>query len=355
MTGGRLTRNINDLTVGYARARRDLGCRYTLGFYDRHPEADKQHRLVVDSRRRGVHLSYAARYTFPSQEQRKSMAVEAAYLIPQQFEGGGLRAHVFPLEPKDRKRWSAILVVDFPVEVAGAAAASTREFGVVVRHGTEVVHTFDRSISVGAKEAGSAASTPRVTFVEPVMLPPGTYALTAVLADPKGDRPFGRAVDLTLPPIPKREAILAGPILGRRRGDDVVVYGGGDAKGVVGDRLGARASFRPLLIDDVDRAEPLAALTEICAVRAKSKDGPWTISRHLETARGEPAGSLTDVSFHLTGGDLVQCQRLFDELPVPQLKPGRYTFRAVLVSVGQDLAPPTEGTAPFAVASASPN
>jgi VWFA-related protein len=52
MTGGRLTRNTNDLTIGYARARRDLGCRYTVGFYDitRRPTSDTRSASIAAGR-----------------------------------------------------------------------------------------------------------------------------------------------------------------------------------------------------------------------------------------------------------------------------------------------------------------
>lgn len=349
MTGGRLTERTNDYTLGYARARRDLGCRYALGFYDHHPEADKRHQVRVESRRKGVHLIYAARYTFPSEKERRVQGLEAAFLVPQQFEGGGLRAHLFPLQPQDAKRWSAILAVDFPAVLPRSPSDSTWEFGVVLRRGSDVVHSFNRSIAVRRPDDDFSGGGPRVTFVEPVTLPPGKYSLTAVLAAPEGATPFGRVVDLTVPPLPKREAILTGPILGRRRGNDVVVYGGGDAKGAAGDRLGARASFRPLLIDEVDRSEPLAALTHVCMLRPKAKDGPWSISRRLATADGTPAGSLADVTFNSNARTLVQCERLLDELPVPQLKPGRYTFRAVLATEGRKLDRMIEAAAPFAV------
>ncbi len=353
MTGGRLTSDTNDYTIGYARARRDLGCRYTLGFYDHHPEADKRHQVGVDSRRNGVHLNYAARYTFPSEKERRSRAIEAAFLVPQQFDGGGLRAHVFPLQPQDAKRWNSLLVVNFPAVLPRSASESTWEFGVVLRRGPDVAHSFNRSISVKRHVGDTSNDAPRVTFVEPVTLPPGNYALTAVLVSPEGSTPFGRVSDLTVPPLPKREAILTGPILGRRRGDDVVVYGGGDAKGAAGDRLGARDAFRPLLIDEVDRNEPLAALTHICILGPKAKDGPWSIARRLETAAGEPAGSLAGVAFNSSARAPVQCERLLDELPVQQLKPGRYTFRAVLAAAGDKGDQKTEAQAPFAVVTAS--
>ena len=352
MTGGRLTRNTNDYTIGYARARRDLGCRYTLAFYDHHPELNKQHRVEVNSRRSGVRLLYGARYSFPSKSERRARAIEAAFLIPRQFEGGGFRAHLFPVQPKDSKTWSAILTVDFPVELSAAADAAKREFGVVLQRGSTLVHSFNRTITVGRSAGGPRGAAPRVTFVEPVALPPGKYALTAVLSDPDGDKPYGASTDLALPEIPKREAILVGPILGRRRGDDVVVFGNGASRDAIADRAGDRSAFRPLLIDEVDRSEPLAALTHACVVRGKPKDGPWSVGRHLETTAGEVAGSLADVSFAARDQgkkSQVQCERLFDELPVPRLKPGGYTFRAVLTTVGHDLDKTTDAAAPFAV------
>lgn len=349
MTGGRLTHNTNDYTVGYARARRDLGCRYTVGFYDHHPEADKRHQVRVESLRAGVHLIYAARYTFPSKRERRTLGLEAAFLVPQQFEGGGLRAHLFHLQPTGAKDWSAILAVDFPVVFPASAGVSTREFGVVLRRGSTVVHTFNRSISLQSDGDNSRDAAPRVTFIEPVTLPPGRYSLTAVLSDPDGETPFGRVTDLTVPPIPKNQAILAGPILGRRRGNDVVVYGGGEAKGAAGDRVGTRGAFRPLLIDEVDRSEPLAALTHVCIVRPKGHGGPWSIARRLELADGAAGGTLAEVAFSPSAHTPVQCERLLDELPVPRLKPGRYTFRAVLATVGRKLEQTTEAQAPFAV------
>ena len=121
---------------------------------------------------------------------------------------------------------------------------------------------------------------------------------------------------MTVPPLPKREVILTGPILGRRRGNDVVVYGSGTEEGAAGDRLGARGAFRPLLIDDVDRTEPLAALTNACILRPKARDGPWSISRRLETDSGERAGSLADVTFAASARTPVQCESLLDKLPI---------------------------------------
>jgi hypothetical protein len=120
-----------------------------------------------------VDLIYGARYSVPSEKTRRRQALEAVFLVPKQFEDGGLRAHVFPLQPRDAKNWNAVLVVDFPVELPRSGMDATREFGVVLQRGTDVLHTFNRSISVKAHEEDSPGDAPRVTFVEPVTLPPG--------------------------------------------------------------------------------------------------------------------------------------------------------------------------------------
>jgi len=353
MTGGRLTNNNNDYTVGYARARRDLGCRYTIGFYDRHPEEDRRHTIRVESRRPGVHLTYPARYSFPSTKERQVLRLQAAYLVPQQFEGGGLRAHLFPLQPADAKTWNALLAVEFPVEIGERDDETTRDFGAVILRGNQPVHSFQRSISLrrteGAGSSRPGKSTPRVTFVEPVTLKPGKYSLTAVMADRQGDRPYGRADSLSLPDIPTREAILTGPILGRRRGDDVVVFGNGDAHKADTDRVGARDAFRPLLVDAVDRSEPLAALSTVCVIHPKAKSTPWTLHRELATASGDPAGALADLTFHPTGHSPIVCERYLDEVPVGKMKAGGYTFRAVLDRVGRGLDAPVDAKVPFKV------
>ena len=81
ITGGRLTASSNDFTIGYARARRDLGCRYTIGFYDRKPEEDRTHALRVESAVPGLIVHHASSYSFPSREARRRMTVQAAFMM----------------------------------------------------------------------------------------------------------------------------------------------------------------------------------------------------------------------------------------------------------------------------------
>jgi VWFA-related protein len=351
LTGGRLTRGTNDFTVGYARARRDLGCRYTIGFYDRKPEEDKRHALRVESRRAGVHLIHASAYSFPSPKERRLLAVQAAYLAPGMYEGGGMRAHVFPVEPQDARKWNALVAVDFPVPIDSEPGAATRrEFGIVLARGSEVATTFTRSVTLTATSAGSKAER-RLTFLEAAVLSPGRYTLTAVLSDPGGKDPWAAHADVEVPDIPKRGPFLAGPILGRRSGGDLVIYGAETDAGAPADRVGAAGSFRPLLVDEVDRAEPLAALTHVCVVKGRSEGG-WRVSRVLEAEDGTIAGSVPDTALGAFGKGAVRCERYLDELPVQRLRAGRYTFLAtiaMIATIGKLDLEPKSSRVPFAV------
>ena len=344
VTGGRLSQGVNDMTIGYARARRDLGCRYTMGFYDRKPEEDKQHSLRVEFNRRGISLQYADRYSFPSPTERKFQNVQAAYLAPEMFEGGGMRAHIFPTEPADKGRWNALIAVEFPIPAAEADADLTREFGVVLTRDLqstkEVAHTFHRTLTL----TGTGTSRERrVSFLEPAVLKPGRYVVHAVLANPGSEKPFAANAEVVVPEIPRWQPFLVGPILGRRSGDDVVVFGGAS------DRVGSETDFRPVLVAETERSVPLAALTQACIISPSLWDGPWVVERSLLSDSSEVVTAMPGIQLAREGKSRVICRKVFDELPLETLPLGRYTFQATLRTVDGKLVEDGTKRAPIAL------
>src|SRR6187549_1523951 len=103
MTGGRVTRNTSDLTLGATRAARDLSCRYTIGFYDRRPGEYRARDVRIAPRREGVRLLHASRYSFRSPDEKHKARLTAAWMVPSMFTGGVVRAHLFPLRPQTAK------------------------------------------------------------------------------------------------------------------------------------------------------------------------------------------------------------------------------------------------------------
>jgi hypothetical protein len=296
-----------------------------LGFYDGKPEEDRQHDLRVESARAGVELRHAGRYWFPSPAEQRAQRVQAAYMAPQMFDDGGVRAYIFPVEPKDVDLWEVLVAVDFPVPLEDREGAETeREFGVVLQRGSDVEHTFHRKVTLTPTRSGPGGREQRLTFLEPATIRPGSYVVHAVLADPSSEKPFASRTEVFVPEIPKNQPFLVGPMLGRRSGEDVVVFGGSV------DRVGEATDFRPLLDGEAGNGTPLGALTRVCALKPPKTGGPWLVERSLLTEGGEMVAAMPGIQLARDGKAAIVCRNMFDEIPVETLPLGRYTFQATL-------------------------
>ena len=353
LTGGRATYELNDLSLAYARAQRDLGCRYALGFYDKRPTYDRWHRVRIDMRKSGLRAVHQSAYEFLSPEEKSRSLIQAAFLAPIMFEGGIVRAKVLPVRPLTDESWQALLAIEFPVSLDPRATGPTeREFGAVLQKGTDVVHRFTRKISLKARGSGGPAIRP-VSFLEPVTVGPGDHTLTVVMSEPGGKALNTARVRAQIPKVPQGDLFLVGPHLGTRGAGGVVVKGSGreapdaepqtDADSAfldplaagepgpaAGDRVGSKTSFQPLLISESDKRAPLVARSEACVVRPRGKIPESTFVRTLSGESGIALGSLAPESLRFGGDEEVQCRSFLDVIPVATLPPGDYSFEAAL-------------------------
>lgn len=334
-SGGRYTERTNDLALGFARAQRDLACTYSLGFYDDDPVEDRAKNVAVRVRRAGLRALHPSAYAFRSASVRRESLLRAAYLSPDSFRSGNLRAHLFPLRPITTDSWQALLAISFPVPL-GAAGSSTadRDFGVVLQNASGVVHRFQRRIRLEAEKA-KVASSHAVTFMEPVTLPPGTYTATAILSDPDAGEPQSAQVQVEVPVVPREGLFLVGPILGRPAGADLVVRGGSPsetgAAATAVDSMGDGKSFQPLLIQELDAPTDVVVLTQVCFAGRKTRERESSILRTLRTADGRIVGTLDPVKIQLDGTEKIRCQNVLDVLPSRSVKrSGEYVFSASL-------------------------
>jgi len=353
LTGGRATYQTNDFTIAYARAQRDLGCRYTLGFYDKRPAYDRWHQVRIDMRRSGLRAIHQSAYEFLSPEEKSRSVVQAAFLAPTMFEGSIVRAKIFPVRPLTDESWQGLLAIEFPVPLDPLSTSPTeREFGAVLRKGTDVVHSFSRKITIKARGAG-APTTRTVSFLEPVTVRPGDHEVTVVMSEPGGKTLNTARVAARIPKVPLGDAFLVGPFLGTRGAGGVVVKGSGLAapdtepqrRGdstaaepesprspdpAAGDRVGSKASFQPLLIHESDRRAPIVARTEACVVHPRGKPPEQMFVRTLSGEDGTAIGSIAPESLRFGAGEDVQCRSYLDIIPVATLPPGEYSFEAAL-------------------------
>ena len=334
-TGGRNTIRTNDVSLAYARARRDLGCRYTLGFYERDPRFDMRRQVRVEARKPGLRVLSPEAYTFPSAGVVREATIKAAYLLPSRYHAGTVRVHAFPVRPVDSHRWESLLVVEFPLTVTPDGRPAAREFGAVVKTGSRVRHRFSRRLEVAAVwPDGSGDRT--ASFVERVILPEGTHEVVAVLTGEGAERPEAVEVTIELPPVPRREPLLPPPVLGHEVGRDVVVYSGAepgpDGSDPRHDRLAGPGDFRPVLLNRLNGQGATLAMTQACAPRqARGLDGARFV-RELLAVDGSVAGTLPDVPFDGAAEEsgAFRCVGALDEVPLPVLAPGDYRFRATL-------------------------
>jgi hypothetical protein len=186
----------------------------------------------------------------------------------------------------------------------------------------------------------TVSSTRTVSFLEPLEIESGSYDLTVVLSRPEQESPYAAHVKVMIPAIPRHEPFLVGPFLGRRAEENIVFYGTGGAPSKnkksppgatpAGDRVGSSSSFQPILVYEVDRTEPIIALTEACVVKPRSNLRPYVAVRSLATEGAATVGGLDPLPLDFSGDEPVRCQNLMDLIPLAQIKPGEYDFEATL-------------------------
>ena len=332
-----MTRNTNDLTLAVARAERDLGCRYTLGFYERWPREDERHEVRIRVLRSGLRAVSANGYTFRSRSARRQSLIQSAFMVPGMFETGVVRAHVFPLQPLDSNRWRSLVAVEFPSPVFGKAQqAVPTEFGFTIRDKTRVLYRLGRTLTLQSRSLDDP-NEKRVSFLADLDLKPGEYTVTAVMIDPVTQRPSTTDVKVRLPKIPRRGMFLVGPYLGIRADDDLVVHvtaspdraKKGEVAASPDQVYGSSSSFEPLLVQRVEDRRNAAALTQACAASRKGLGGDrLSIRRSLLLRDGTVAGTVPDVPFELAPSERWQCQPLLDVLPLGSVQSGQYVFEA---------------------------
>jgi hypothetical protein len=355
-TGGNLARGSNDLSLAVGRARRDLGCRYTLGFYDKDPKDERQHTLRVRVNRAGLRIVSPTVYAFRSRENRRASLLTAAYIAPDMFQNGVIRTHVFPTRPAGRHTWECTVAVEFPVPFgAGTSGSVEREFGVVIRSGPRLVTSFDRKVTVRFRNA--AADTRRVSFSQPVTLQPGEYTVTAIMTAPGEERPYTSSTPAIVPAVPREDLFLVSPVLGKRAAGDVVVKGSRQPDAPVSsdeqarhDQIGDADSFMPLLVQTIDPADRVLGMTRVCAEGRPADAGGVRVRRSVDAEAGSVAFGWPDEGAEPAPGDGVACRTWLDQ--IPPLPPGEYLFRASLQRPPATAAPPLE--VPFTLVPPAP-
>jgi hypothetical protein len=329
-TGGMPTKWSNDLSLGYAQAKRALSCVYTVGFYlDDYTEDDPES-IVIAMHDPGMRAIHPSKYVVRSVAARHVSMLSAAWSAPELFRTGVVRAHVFPLRPANKEAWEVLLAVRFPVPFTGDGKDSASDFGGVLREGTSVKHQFDRRVTVRPYDETDAAK-PDFTYVERIELKPGEYELTVLMDRVDGSGQHVDRVNVVVPEIPRKELFVAGPTLGRQVGNDLVVLA--ESNEPSDDRRASSASFTPLLVQYLEEPRDLIFLSDACLVGSdkavrRAREAGAAVSRGLSEEGGVALGSISPLPLDFEGSGKVRCQAVVDVLPASSLADGDFVFEA---------------------------
>jgi len=314
-TGGRMTADTNDLGLAYARARRDMSCTYTLGFYDSSPRLDDRRRLTIRTDRAGVRITYPEFYVIRSSETKRKSLFHTASMTPHLFESDEMRTELFLFGPRSTRRWAGVVAIELhlpPGEIVEEGEQWLLKGLVRKRNGT-IMRSFKRRVSMPAAN-GSDPQRNVVKLFESLTIPPGDYIVSAVLSDPGADTPRAATRAVAVSPVPRGAPFVVGPILGRT------------ADGPPGH--GAIDDFEPLLTLEATQGEPLDSLTLVCVAGADAEIDVHSIAREITTFEGVGALAFDRTSTRLPGRGKVHCHEVLDRVATDSLAPGRYELSA---------------------------
>jgi VWFA-related protein len=323
-TGGRATGGTNDLARGFARAQRDQGCRYTLGFYDNAPRPDQERKVRLFVRRGGHHVVHPTFYVVRSTERKRRSLVRSAAMVPSMFATDRLTADLFLVRPRSESRWETLAAIGIDPEILQSAPAGTPwvlKGALRKLHGT--VHRnlkFEQHLTT--PEDPGAGPPENLTLFQKLQPPAGRYTLDVVLSSPASDSPLATTREVVIPEIPRNELFMVGPLLGKETGGEAV--NGEETSGGVDVAL----AVKPLLEREAVQGEPLASLTTVCFVGREEQPEGQLIRRVLQTEEGRAVSTFDPVTVALAGEGRVKCHSLLDPVSTANLEPGDYLVRA---------------------------
>lgn len=321
-TGGRMTSETNDIALAYAKAHRDLGCTYTLGFYDPRPERDRKRRLkILVEGRRGSRVVYPEFFVVRSRETKRKSLFRTAAMMPEMFESGEMNTELFLLAPRSSSRWRALLAVEArpaPDVLVGEDEEWVLK-GLVRKPNGTVIHSFKKKVRMPRTDP-ETGDTPVVTAFHEFRVRPGRYTVSAVLSDPGAETPIAATRPVIVAEIPRGEPFLVGPILGHRlgSGDDVRTT----------RRRDDDPAFEPLLLHEAEQGATLDSLTVVCVVGSDHDVDAGEIERAVTSWDGDGAQRFEPVPILLPDEGAVRCHELVDRVETAGLEPGRYELVA---------------------------
>ena len=274
-TGGETTFRTNDLSLGYARAQRDMACSYGIGFYIGKDEPRKPRRVTVRLAEPGGRRVRGPEQVglFDEKEQVEN-SLRAAMVDPGNFLNPYIRGHVVPIRPSSKSGWSTWIALHFRMKVS--PGGNDLDVVATIKDEDHVqIKKFREQFKIRPTTDGSPQP---VTIQGDMNLKPGSYTLTMAVNQVGNAVPQTTVVDLIIPEVPEG-LILRGPVLAKALQEGMLIRTkkpDADAEktlAVLQSIIGDDGSFQPLLIHQIDTDDTLLAYWEACSFDKKPPEG----------------------------------------------------------------------------------
>lgn len=340
-SGGRMTFNSNDLSLGYVRAQRDMSCRYTLGHYLEPKKGRQKNKVRVyvrgDREQEAKQVRYPEQIKMWTDEELQDSALRAAHADPGPFQNPLIRSFVFPIAPRSATSWDTLVAVNFdmPVEPEGVDI----DLSATLLKGTAISKQYKgtRFHVAPPKDGGDERM---VTLVGEGKIKPGDHRLNIVLSRADGDRkPHTTQAIINLPEVPEGELFVNGPFLARAVPDGVLIRSGDSGRSKKGGPspleqvIGPDASWEPLFVYQIGPDDTLLAAWSACIVGGDLPTDA-TIERHVLDDDGKVVHELDALPLRADKKGKVRCYEELDSLPGGTLQPGDYMLRILAKDSG---------------------
>ncbi len=316
-TGGRFTRNTNDLSLAYVRAQRDLACRYAVGFYDTETEENRLHDVNLKVNRPGVRVIHPRIYRFGSDDLARESLADTVYNAPEEFSAEGVSGTLIPIKPISSKQWEAAVVLRFPVTVPVSGSNIVSVGAKLDDSAMRAVHAYDSFLTV---EGFGREGEQSLMVVEPAYVAPGEYDLSIVVNDPGAEEPLSSVGKVALPELPKKGLVVVSPVLLRHPAEE------GSVNWVEGFSISSGEAIEPLMPNEPIGAVPLTAITSICWFPGSRGE------LHVEVERRLQGLTIAVDEIVFEEADRGGCRQIVDRLPNHDAEPGTYTFEVLVRS-----------------------
>jgi VWFA-related protein len=330
-TGGRVGDSGVEASKLYDEIRRELGCRYSLGFY---LDPDRSHApedVIISVPKRGVNLHYPAQVRLWSEAETRESRQRAAFADPAQFENPLVRAVAYPVGPDSPKTWSVLVAIHAPLPIG--PERELLDISAELYRGGRKVEDFFRRMEFEPPATGAGVQ-PFTLFGE-ASVKKGEHELRVVLSRPGEKQVVASSARFDVPEVPWGELILRGPLLARVEEEGLALRADETVGVLLRETIGDQ-SFEPLAVHEIRPTDTLLMGWQACRVKAEDRlEYGARIDRRIVDLDGNPVHRLSSIPLNLEGDDKVECHRGLDKVEPGTLGTGKYMVEVAVIRAGE--------------------